>query len=815
MFNKIRSSLKYKFLIPTLITIVIGFSTISIISYINIKSTINKTILQLCLLKAQEINKQINAWHSEREIDINTLTDNLDLMRILDKSDNIELILSTKKYLVNQAKRNIFFEQFYIIDLRGTVIVSTNEAFYKNNFFDQDFFQKSINGQLTYSEVFTGQSKGNFEFIISAPILSNGNIKGAIFGVVNLETFNSLFVDNVKVGDSGYLYMFQKNGLIIAHPQKSNILKLNVRTFKFADKLLSTDNGFIENNSNDLKEIVGIVKNQPTGWTIAATSSINELMAPVKNIGRMNTIVSFIILLFVSLIIYFMTTTNVTKPVSKIKKMINDLSLGRLKSRVDIISYDEIGKMAITLNEFANSLQKETLVVMRNIADGNTEIEVKPKVEDDEIGIALKETIESIHAVVHETKLLINETIEGRLDVRGNIFNFKGAYRDIIDGINKTLDAVTDPIYQAAKILERLAAHDLTTRMEGDYKGDFVIIKDALNKAITNLDQSMEQVTIGAEQVTNATEQISSGNQTIAQGAATQASSLEEISSNLQEMASITKQNAINAKEAKILSNNTRESASKSTISMNNLSEAINKIKTSARETSKIVKTIDEIAFQTNLLALNAAVEAARAGEAGKGFAVVAEEVRNLAMRSAEAAKNTAIMIQDSVKNVDQGVELNLEVITNLREIHEQINKVNEVMSEIAEASEQQSQGINQITISIEQMSHVTQQNAANSEESASIAEELSSQAEEMRSMVANFILTNSSKKTAVDIKEQKSILIPKSVDVKLPAIKSSDKKIENQEIDQVDPKKLIPFDEDLKLKLNNIESDENILRQF
>ncbi len=592
------------------------------------------------------------------------------------------------------------------------------------------------------------------------------------------------------------------------------LIKLNVNTFNYGDKLLNTDNALIDNSTSGMKEIVSAVKNQSTGWTIVVNSRINELLSPVKNIARMNTIISFIILIFVSLIIFFLTTTSVTKPVSKINKMINDLSLGRLKSRVDIQSNDEIGKMAVTLNNFANSLQNETLMVMRNIADGNTEIEIKPKVEDDEIGLALKETIESIHAVVHETKLLINETIEGRLDVRGNTYKFKGAYREIITGINKTLDAVIEPINHAAQVLGKLAAHDLAIRMEGNYKGDFAIIKDAINKAITNLDESMQQVAVGAEQVTNATELISTGNQIIAQGASTQASSLEQISGNLQEMGSITKRNAANAIEAKILTKETHESTAKSTISMNNLSEAINKIKKSADETSKIVKTIDEIAFQTNLLALNAAVEAARAGEAGKGFAVVAEEVRNLAMRSAEAAKSTAIMIQGSIKNVEQGVMLNREVITNLNEIHEHVNKVNEVMSEIAEASEMQSQGIDQITTSIEQMNQVTQQNAANSEESASTAEELSSQAEEMCSLVGNFKLTHSSAKMSAKLNE-KSTYTDKSFDDKKSRIKTLDNINDEKDIIRIDPKKLIPFDEDLKQMNNTLETDESILKQF
>jgi methyl-accepting chemotaxis protein len=156
-----------------------------------------------------------------------------------------------------------------------------------------------------------------------------------------------------------------------------------------------------------------------------------------------------------------------------------------------------------------------------------------------------------------------------------------------------------------------------------------------------------------------------------------------------------------------------------------------------------IVKSIDEIAFQTNLLALNAAVEAARAGDAGKGFAVVAEEVRNLAMRSAAAAKSTAQMIEDSLKNADNGVRLNDEVLRNLSEISGQVNRLSEMMAEINAASGQQSEGIEQINVSMEQMNQLTQQNAANAEESAGAAQELSHQAEQMKMLVTSFTLSS------------------------------------------------------------------------
>ena len=338
-----------------------------------------------------------------------------------------------------------------------------------------------------------------------------------------------------------------------------------------------------------------------------------------------------------------------------------------------------------------------------------------------------------------------------RMTKSGKEIWIQASYNPILDENGKPLRVVkyatditarryaTDEI---SKTIRAVADGDLTARVPDDVTGDFEVVAKALNEALGSVDTSLGQIAAAAEQVSSAAEEISSGSQSLAQSTSEQASTLEEVSSNLQEMASMTQQNTSNAHEAKSLSDGARQFSTKGMDSMRRLSEAMEKIKGSSDETAKIVKTIDEIAFQTNLLALNAAVEAARAGDAGKGFAVVAEEVRNLAMRSAEAAKDTAQLIQESVNNAEGGVALNQEVMENLEEISQQVEKVSEVMAEISAASEQQNQGIDQISSAVEQMNQVTQQSAANAEESSSAAEELSGQSEEMKGLVREFQIT-------------------------------------------------------------------------
>ena len=246
----------------------------------------------------------------------------------------------------------------------------------------------------------------------------------------------------------------------------------------------------------------------------------------------------------------------------------------------------------------------------------------------------------------------------------------------------------------------------------------------------------IEGLNEGAGQIVSASGQVSSASQSLAEGASEQAAAIEETSSSLEEMSSMTKQNADNAGQADSLMKETGHVVADANSSMSELTTSMKDISSASDETQKVVKTIDEIAFQTNLLALNAAVEAARAGEAGAGFAVVAEEVRNLALRSAEAAKSTAVLIEGTVKKVKGGSDLVERTNDAFSKVAESSSKVGELIAEIAAASNEQSQGIEQTNTAVAEMDKVVQQNAANAEESASASEELNAQAEQTMGIV-------------------------------------------------------------------------------
>ncbi|MDY7030459.1 MAG: methyl-accepting chemotaxis protein, partial [Thermodesulfobacteriota bacterium] len=254
-------------------------------------------------------------------------------------------------------------------------------------------------------------------------------------------------------------------------------------------------------------------------------------------------------------------------------------------------------------------------------------------------------------------------------------------------------------------------------------------VTQPINRIITGLNKS-------ATHVASSSNQVSFASQSLANGASQQAASIEETSSSLVEMSSMTKKNAENAQQADKLMKEANQVVGRADNSMAELTTSMEEISKASEETSKIIKTIDEIAFQTNLLALNAAVEAARAGEAGAGFAVVADEVRNLAMRAAEAAKNTAELIEGTVKKIKEGSELVNTTSGAFSEVTGSTAKVGGLVGEIAAASNEQARGIEQVNLTVAEMDKVVQQNAAIAEESASASEEMNIQAKRMNSMV-------------------------------------------------------------------------------
>ena len=375
-----------------------------------------------------------------------------------------------------------------------------------------------------------------------------------------------------------------------------------------------------------------------------------------------------------------------------------------LRNMILVVALICIAIVAIVTIMFSNSIKRplrmlvETVTIIEKENDYSVRVKVNSEDEIGQVAIALNSFLESMQKAVNEINMIMGNVSKG--DFQQNLAEGQtGELKKLVTGINKSIELLSSTMFQVVS--------------------------------------ASEQVNLGASQ-------ISSSSQALASGTSEQAASLEEISSSMSEVGSRASDNTDNANQAAQLTNQAMDVANRGNAQMKDMLQSMDKINGSSADISKIIKVIDEIAFQTNLLALNAAVEAARAGKYGKGFAVVAEEVRNLAARSAEAAKNTTELIENSVKEVESGVSNAGKTAEVLNEISSSITRVNDLVGEIASASQEQSNNTEEINKSLTQVNSVVQQNSSISEEAASASEELGSQSMELQNLMSRFKLQQS-----------------------------------------------------------------------
>lgn len=514
-----------------------------------------------------------------------------------------------------------------------------------------------------------------------------------------------------------------------------------------------------------------------TGGALANLMEINRAEAERINTEADITFAASVLLITLvgiigvvaAIVLGVIISRSITIPLNRVVDILSEMSLGHLGNRLAFTRKDEIGIMSQSMDLFSEDLQKTVIGGMNMIASGDLALKITPKDDRDEISPAMVKTVTTLQNLVKEAATLSDAAIAGDLKARGDVTRFEGGYRQILEGVNNTLEAIIVPVNEAMRLSGSYAQGNYTDRVNESLamKGDFIMFKDALNQigiqgsvAIGGVKKEVENLTAGMEETNASSEEVASTASTLAQssnsvsmlaersnnGVNQTLRAMEDLSNTVSSVASKAEQASSMAKQTVDLSEKGVTLAGKAEKGMEGIMESVDQtsgiitdIAGQMEEIGKIVDVITGIAEQTGLLALNAAIEAARAGDAGMGFAVVADEVKSLALESQKSAENIAgiignlqkksQLVSDSMKTSAAEVKIGNEAVSEtllvFNQIVDAINVVHNNMTEVAGATEEQAAAVEEITASVNEVGSLVQQTAKEAVDSAAATEEV------------------------------------------------------------------------------------------
>ena len=537
----------------------------------------------------------------------------------------------------------------------------------------------------------------------------------------------------------------------------SELLKNQSSAFSDDDILLELY-PIISNKENIGLVIIGMSKDEINSMASSGriTAFVISLIIFVLGLGGMR--------IFFNLVVY--------KPIKNLTSIADKLALGDVDVKIESKIDDEIGKLERSFISIVNSIKDQSQIV-EFISNGDLSNNARVKSDKDILSISLNKVIETLQNLINEVSTLTKSAADGKLSERGNVSKYNGGYREIVNGINSTLDAVIVPLKEGVTALEKMATGDLTVRITSTYKGDHQIIKNSINGLAESISNALSEVTEAVQATASASNEISSSSEEMAAGAQEQSSQTTEVASAVEQMtktimettknssraAEAAKNSGVIAKEGGKVVGETIEGMNRVASVVKKSADTVQALGKSSDQIGEIIQVIDDIADQTNLLALNAAIEAARAGEQGRGFAVVADEVRKLAERTTKATKEIATMIKQIQKDtegavvsmklgteeVEKGKALADKAGQSLTEIIRGSEEVVDLVTQVAAASEEQSSAAEQISKNIEGISNVTNESAAGVQEIARASEDLSRLTINLQELISKFKINGNS----------------------------------------------------------------------
>lgn len=590
----------------------------------------------------------------------------------------------------------------------------------------------------------------------------------------NIDSYSRL---DLTDKDEDALDSFETNYATFITEYDKTIKAADASDMKTVDEQLAAGSPLINSRTNAVAAYKEIIKLNQENAAALDKASGDAAAAAALYMGILS-IAGILIGIGVALYI----SKSITAPIGMVASNLKELSKGHLSVRLNLNRKDEIGDMARTMDRYAAGQQKYILGTLKMMADGDLSAELKAQDAQDEVVPAINSSIHAVRALVDEAKMLSKAAVAGKLGTRGNADKFKGGYREIITGVNQTLDAVVGPVNEAMRVSNEYAQGNFTARVDEklNVQGDFVRFKEALNnvgiqvsKALSIINQQVGDLAASAEEANASVEEVSAGSAQVAKNAsgvsvnaekATQGveqvqKAMEDLSRTIQDVATkselvakIVQDTTNYSREGMELARKTEQGMQGITRSSNDVNQIILEIKAQMDKISEIVNLITDLANQTNLLALNAAIEAARAGDAGRGFAVVATEVKSLAVESRASAERISEMIDNLQKQtlsavdavsaanagVNEGSAALHETLASFNNIVTSIDKISQNVSDVAAAAEEQAASVEEVTASVNEVGGLMQNTTREATDAAAASEESSAAIDQITKVVAN-----------------------------------------------------------------------------